>query len=87
MFSKFKGLFSTDVGIDLGTANCLVYVKDRGIVLREPSVVAIEEGSKRVLAVGGDLAQAYLNAEYIEDVAKIYTLAKSIGTPVELNTL
>jgi len=42
------------VGIDLGTANCLVYMKDRGIVLREPSVVAIEEGSKRVLAVGDE---------------------------------
>ena len=54
MFSKFKGLFSTDIGIDLGTANSLVHVKDRGIVLREPSVVAIEEGSKRVLAVGDD---------------------------------
>ena len=54
MFSKFKGFFSTDVGIDLGTANSLVYVKDRGIVLREPSVVAIEEGSKRVLAVGDE---------------------------------
>ena len=52
MLSKFKGLFSTDIGIDLGTANCLVYVKDRGIVLREPSVVATEVGSKRVLAVG-----------------------------------
>ena len=52
MFSKFKGLFSTDIGIDLGTANCLVYVKDRGVVLREPSVVAIEEKTKRVLAVG-----------------------------------
>ena len=54
MFSKFKGLFSTDIGIDLGTANSLVYMKDRGIVLREPSVVAIEEGSKQVLAVGDD---------------------------------
>ena len=54
MFSKFKGLFSTDIGIDLGTANSLVHVKDRGIVLREPSVVAIEEGSKRVLAVGDE---------------------------------
>ena len=54
MFSKFRGLFSTDIGIDLGTANSLVYVKDRGIVLREPSVVAIEEGSKRVLAVGDE---------------------------------
>ncbi len=41
-----------DVGIDLGTANSLAYVKDRGIVLREPSVVAIQAGSKRVLAVG-----------------------------------
>ena len=37
MFSKFRGLFSTDIGIDLGTANSLVYAKDRGIVLREPS--------------------------------------------------
>ena len=49
---NFKSLFSTDIGIDLGTANSLVYVKDRGIVLREPSVVAIQAGSKRVLAVG-----------------------------------
>ena len=40
-----------------------------------------------VLAVGGDLAQAYLNAEYIEDVAKIYAIARSVGTPVELKSL
>ena len=40
-----------------------------------------------VLAVGDDLAQAYLNAEYIEDVARIYTLAGSVGTPVELKNL
>ena len=53
MFSfKLKSLFSTDIGIDLGTANSLVYAKDRGVVLREPSVVAIQAGSKRVLAVG-----------------------------------
>ena len=52
MFGKLKSLFSTDIGIDLGTANSLAYVKDRGIVLREPSVVAIQAGSKRVLAVG-----------------------------------
>ena len=52
MFSKLKGFFSADIGIDLGTANSLVYMKDKGIVLREPSVVAIEEGSKHVLAVG-----------------------------------
>jgi len=54
MFSKLKNMFSVDIGIDLGTANSLVYMKDRGIVLREPSVVAIEEGSKHVLAVGDE---------------------------------
>ena len=57
MFGKLKSLFSTDIGIDLGTANSLVYVKDRGIVLREPSVVAIQAGSKHVLAVGEDAKQ------------------------------
>lgn len=54
MFEKLKNLFSTDIGIDLGTANSLVYMKDKGIVLREPSVVAIENGSKKVLAVGDE---------------------------------
>jgi len=52
MWNKLLGLFSNDIGIDLGTANTLVYVKDRGIVLREPSAVAIQAGSKRILAVG-----------------------------------
>lgn len=52
MFDRFLGLFSQDIGIDLGTANTLVYVKDRGIVIREPSVVAIQAGTNRVLAVG-----------------------------------
>ena len=53
-FDKLKSLFSTDIGIDLGTANSLAYAKDRGIVLREPSVVAIQAGSKRVLTVGDE---------------------------------
>ena len=57
MFGKLKSLFTTDIGIDLGTANSLVYAKDRGIVLREPSVVAIQAGSKRVLAVGDEARQ------------------------------
>ncbi|MBR4354642.1 MAG: rod shape-determining protein [Kiritimatiellae bacterium] len=52
MIAKLKNLFTMDIGIDLGTANSLVYAKDRGVVLREPSVVAIQAGSKRVLAVG-----------------------------------
>ncbi len=50
--SAFLGLFSHDVGIDLGTANTLVMVKGRGIVIDEPSVVAIDRISKKVLAIG-----------------------------------
>lgn len=52
MFNSFFGMFSKDMGIDLGTANTLVFVKGRGIVLCEPSVVAIQEGTNNVLAVG-----------------------------------
>ncbi len=54
MFAKLFGWFSNDIGIDLGTANTLVYVKDHGIVLREPSVVAVKAGTMEVLAVGDD---------------------------------
>jgi rod shape-determining protein MreB and related proteins len=47
-------MFSKDIGIDLGTANVLIHVKGRGVVLDEPSVVAIESDTKNVLAVGED---------------------------------
>ena len=59
MFSNLLGWFSADMAIDLGTANTLVYVKGRGIVLNEPSVVAMVEsgGRKRVLAVGDEAKQ------------------------------
>lgn len=54
MFEFFKNLFGvgTDIGIDLGTATVLVYVKDKGIVIREPSVVALDGTTKKVLKVG-----------------------------------
>jgi rod shape-determining protein MreB and related proteins len=54
MFSRLLGFMSADMAIDLGTANTLVYVKGRGIVLAEPSVVAIADvrGKKQVVAVG-----------------------------------
>jgi rod shape-determining protein MreB and related proteins len=54
MFAKLFGWGSRDIGIDLGTANTLVTVKDQGIVLREPSVVAVKAGTNHVLAVGDD---------------------------------
>ena len=54
-FDYILGLFSNDLAMDLGTANSLVYVKDKGIVLNEPSVVAVKKdtsGRNKVLAVG-----------------------------------
>ena len=55
MFNKLLGLFfSNDIGIDLGTANTLVYLKDHGVVLREPSIVAVKAGTTQVLAVGDE---------------------------------
>src|SRR5213595_1838696 len=52
--ANFLGYFSNDIGIDLGTANTLVYVKDKGIVLREPSVVALDTVTRKVRAVGDE---------------------------------
>jgi rod shape-determining protein MreB len=59
MFSRLTGFLSADMAIDLGTANTLVYVKSQGIVLNEPSVVAIAnwKGKKQVLAVGDEAKQ------------------------------
>jgi rod shape-determining protein MreB len=59
MFSKLFGFMSADMAIDLGTANTLVYVRDQGIVLNEPSVVAISTagGKKQILAVGNEAKQ------------------------------
>src|SRR3954462_13981244 len=59
MIGRMLGLLSADMAIDLGTANTLVYVKGRGIVLNEPSVVAITvvNGRKQVLAVGEEAKQ------------------------------
>lgn len=53
-YQKITRFFSSDIGIDLGTANCLVFVRDKGIVLSEPSVVAITESTKEILAVGSE---------------------------------
>jgi len=59
MFGRLRGMMSADMAIDLGTANTLVYMKGRGVVLNEPSVVAIADvrGKKQVLAVGEEAKQ------------------------------
>lgn len=52
MFNKFFGKFSKDLGIDLGTANTLVYTPDKGILINEPSIVAVNIRTEEILAVG-----------------------------------
>ena len=57
IFDSILGFFSNDLAVDLGTANTVVFVKGKGIVLREPSVVAIHNETKEVLAVGSEAKQ------------------------------
>ncbi len=57
MFEKFYQLFSNDIGIDLGTANTLVYLRDHGIVINEPSVVAVNQKTGTVVALGAQAKQ------------------------------
>ena len=52
MAAKLFDAFSSDIGMDLGTCNTLIYVRGKGITINEPSVVAVERGTKRVVAVG-----------------------------------
>ena len=54
MIGRFLGLLSQDIGIDLGTANTLVYIRGQGIVINEPSVVAINQRTKQILAIGDE---------------------------------
>lgn len=54
MFDKLFSIFSHDIGIDLGTANTLVFVRGKGIVIREPSVVAMHKKTKKVIAIGSE---------------------------------
>ncbi len=57
MFKSIFGRFAKDMGIDLGTANTLVYVQGRGVVLQEPTVVAIEKDTNNIFAVGNEAKQ------------------------------
>ena len=54
MLKRLQGMFTNDIAIDLGTANTLVYIKGKGIVLNQPSVVALDKSTGKVRAVGGE---------------------------------
>ena len=60
LYQKLAKIFATDIGIDLGTANCLVFVRDNGILLSEPSVVAVAEGERREIVAVGEEAKRML---------------------------
>lgn len=57
MLKRFYEIFSNDIGVDLGTANTLVYIKGQGIVINEPSIVAVNDKTGRVVAIGNDAKQ------------------------------
>ena len=79
IFDKMPGLFSSDMAIDLGTANTLVYVKGRGIVLSEPSVVAyhIKDGVKKVGKNAYEVDREMLD-EQLNDLGKLGRQARVI---------
>ncbi|MFZ2978623.1 MAG: rod shape-determining protein, partial [Candidatus Magasanikiibacteriota bacterium] len=54
MFKNLFKKFNTEIGIDLGTANTLVFIKEKGIVINEPTVVAINTRTEQILAVGNE---------------------------------
>ena len=67
------GMWSQDMAIDLGTANTLVVLKEKGVVLNEPSVVAVltDGGKKSVLAVGDEQKQCWVE---LQEIFKLYVL-------------
>src|SRR5262245_55314247 len=84
MFGKLLGLFSADMAIDLGTANTLVYVKGKGIVLDEPSVVAVtgQHGKRQILAVGADAKR--MVGRTPGDVQAIYPMRDGVIADFEI---
>jgi rod shape-determining protein MreB and related proteins len=70
MFNRIWGLISVDIGIDLGTANTLVWVKGKGITIREPSVVARQKKTKEILAIGLSAKKMLGRAPNLIDVVR-----------------
>ena len=87
IFKKLMGALSCDIGIDLGTANTLVFIKGQGVVIREPSVVAMQQGTRKILAVGdqdGDDLKSFLNQA--RGLLPGYMIMPSSSIYIEMNT-
>jgi hypothetical protein len=85
VFSWFSNFISNDVAIDLGTANTLVFIKGNGIVLNEPSVVAIDQSTRKVYAVGAE-AKAMLG-KTPDHIAAIRPLKDGVIADFEITEL
>ena len=83
MAISFLNFLSNDIGIDLGTANTLIFVKNRGIIVNEPSIVAIEENSGKVLAVGKEAKEMYGRTH--QDIITIRPLKDGVIADFEAN--
>ena len=77
----FGNMFSTDIGMDLGTCNTLVYIKGKGLVINEPSVVAIEKNTKRVISVGKEAKNMLLRTP--TDIVAIRPLRDGVIADIE----
>jgi rod shape-determining protein MreB len=75
------GKKSSDIGIDLGTCNTLIYIRGKGIVLNEPSVVAVERGTRKVVAVGTDAKRMLWKTP--EDIIAIRPLRDGVIADLE----
>ena len=75
--AKKMSLFSSDIGIDLGTATVLVYVKGKGVVLNEPSVVAVDKVSGKILAVGEEAIMEVRGRCLMTGLPRTFTVSSS----------
>ena len=69
-------MVSTDIGIDLGTASILVYIKGKGVVLKEPSVVAFDRDTNKIKAIGEHRATSWQYVRYVRELFPIIPLRR-----------
>lgn len=82
MFKKFYQRFSNDIGIDLGTANTLVYVKGHGIIINEPSIVAVNQKTGQIVAIGREAKEMWGKAP--EHIKIIRPLSEGVVSDFEM---
>ena len=85
MFKKLRGLFSNDLSIDLGTANTLIYVRNKGVVINEPSIVAINKRTNKMMAIGHEAKE--MMGRTHDDILTIRPLKDGVIADFEMTEL